>query len=167
MPRFSTSRRMRTIRNGPKSKLCRTCWRRNVEPQLRNVAFRLAGGGRGCVFVPAWACCRRRTPRRLSRRLPRLLKRHEATRIPFAPQPAPPLPPGMTGSDTSDPRYTLKPGIVRRGRSGDGHEARGVLEEAGCVSAYATIRDDPKVQKMLGKLGIERHLEDARSRCRW
>jgi hypothetical protein len=34
----------------------------------------------------------------------------------FAVQPAPPLPPGMTGSNTNDPRYTLKPGCMTRER---------------------------------------------------
>ncbi|MBS1999122.1 MAG: hypothetical protein JSS86_22505, partial [Cyanobacteria bacterium SZAS LIN-2] len=34
---------------------------------------------------------------------------------PFAPQPAPPLPPGMTGSDTKDPRASLKPGMYDAG----------------------------------------------------
>ncbi len=39
---------------------------------------------------------------------------------PFAPQPAPPLPPGMTGSDTKDPRYTLKPGLYDAGEAAMG-----------------------------------------------
>ena len=38
----------------------------------------------------------------------------------FAPQPAPPLPPGMTGSDTNDPRYTLKPGLYDAGEAAFG-----------------------------------------------
>jgi hypothetical protein len=33
----------------------------------------------------------------------------------FAAQPATPLPPGMTGSDTNDPRYTLKAGLYDAG----------------------------------------------------
>ena len=32
---------------------------------------------------------------------------------PFAPQPAPALPPGMTGSDVNDPRAKLRSGDVR------------------------------------------------------
>jgi len=39
---------------------------------------------------------------------------------PFAPQPAPPLPAGMTGSDTSDPRYSLKPGMYDAGEAAMG-----------------------------------------------
>src|SRR5215813_15243715 len=34
---------------------------------------------------------------------------------PFAPEPAPPLPPGMTGSDVNDPRAKLKPGMYDAG----------------------------------------------------
>ena len=31
---------------------------------------------------------------------------------PFAPEPAPTLPPGMSGSDANDPRANLKPGLL-------------------------------------------------------
>ena len=34
---------------------------------------------------------------------------------PFAPEKAPPLPAGMTGSDNKDPRFTLKPGVYDAG----------------------------------------------------
>ena len=34
-----------------------------------------------------------------------------APQNPFAPQPAPPLPEGMTGADPNDPRANLKPGV--------------------------------------------------------
>ena len=36
---------------------------------------------------------------------------------PFAPEPAPPLPAGMTGSDANDPRYKLKPGLFDAGET--------------------------------------------------
>src|SRR5690348_9670763 len=39
---------------------------------------------------------------------------------PFAPQPAPPLPAGMTGSDTSDPRFKLTPGMFDAGETSMG-----------------------------------------------
>src|ERR1700727_429831 len=47
-------------------------------------------------------------------------KAPEAEANPFAPQPAPALPPGMTGSDTKDPRYTLKPGLYDAGEAAFG-----------------------------------------------
>src|SRR5206468_5098432 len=39
----------------------------------------------------------------------------EGDENPFAPKPAPPLPPGMTGSDPSDPRANLTPGLYDAG----------------------------------------------------
>ena len=41
----------------------------------------------------------------------------QAEEDPLAPEPAPPLPPGMTGSDTSDPRAKLKPGWFDAGEA--------------------------------------------------
>jgi len=35
----------------------------------------------------------------------------EEQQNPFAPEPAPELPPGMTGSDVNDPRFKLTPGL--------------------------------------------------------
>ena len=39
---------------------------------------------------------------------------------PFAPEPAPPLPPGMTGSDAADPRARLTPGMYDAGETSMG-----------------------------------------------
>src|SRR5262245_59693041 len=39
----------------------------------------------------------------------------KAEEDPFAPEPAPPLPAGMTGSDANDPRAKLKPGMFDAG----------------------------------------------------
>src|SRR5712664_102873 len=39
---------------------------------------------------------------------------------PFAPQPAPPLPAGMTGSDVNDPRAKLSPGMYDAGEAARG-----------------------------------------------
>src|SRR5690242_20244457 len=43
-----------------------------------------------------------------------------AQQNPFAPQPAPPLPAGMTGADTNDPRAKLKPGMYDAGEVSSG-----------------------------------------------
>ena len=53
---------------------------------------------------------------------------------PFAPVPAPPLPPGMTGSDVNDPRYKLTPGLDDAGEASEGHQAPAAAEKAGSVS---------------------------------
>src|SRR5512146_1452457 len=44
----------------------------------------------------------------------------QAEKNPFAPVPAPPLPPGMTGSNVNDPRYSLKPGLYDAGETSMG-----------------------------------------------
>jgi len=54
---------------------------------------------------------------------------------PFAPQPAPTLPPGMTGSDVNDPRFKLTPGLYDAGEASHGHQARHAGQEARRVSA--------------------------------
>src|SRR6185369_2803626 len=41
----------------------------------------------------------------------------KAEEDPFAPEPAPPLPAGMTGSDANDPRAKLKPGLFDAGET--------------------------------------------------
>src|SRR6476620_3762064 len=44
----------------------------------------------------------------------------EAQADPFAPEAPQPLPPGMTGSDTSDPRAKLSPGLFDAGEAAMG-----------------------------------------------
>src|SRR6516164_472597 len=44
----------------------------------------------------------------------------EESRNPFAPEPAAPLPPGMTGSNVNDPRATLAPGLYDAGEAAMG-----------------------------------------------
>ena len=48
---------------------------------------------------------------------------------PFAPEPAPPLPPGMTGSKHHRPALQALPRHVQRRRNRDGHEASRFREE--------------------------------------
>ena len=72
---------------------------------------------------------------------------------PFAPAPAPPLPAGMTGSDTSDPRYTLKPGLYDAGEAAMGLKHVAFLKKPEAFQITASTPDDPKVQKTLEQLG--------------
>src|SRR5204863_9943774 len=46
---------------------------------------------------------------------PEAAKPSEGEENPFAPEPAPQLQPGMTGSDVNDPRYKLTPGLENAG----------------------------------------------------
>jgi hypothetical protein len=73
---------------------------------------------------------------------------------PFAPAPAPPLPAGMTGSDTSDPRYTLKPGLYDAGEAASGMKHVAFLKKPDTFQITASSPDDPKVQKTLTQLGM-------------
>lgn len=73
---------------------------------------------------------------------------------PFAPVPAPPLPPGMTGSDVNDPRYKLTPGLYNAGEVSMGLKHLLLLKKPDAFQLDATNPDDPKVQKIFGQLGI-------------
>lgn len=81
-------------------------------------------------------------------------KKAEGETNPFEPQPAPPLPPGMTGSDTSDPRYKLAPGVYDAGEASMGMKHLLLLKKPDAFQLGAVDPDDPKVQKMLGQLGV-------------
>ena len=72
----------------------------------------------------------------------------------FAPKPAPPLPPGMTGSDTKDPRYTLKAGMYNAGQAAMGMKHVLFLKKATAFRLGATSPDDPQVDKTLALLGV-------------
>ena len=71
----------------------------------------------------------------------------------FAPKPAPPLPPGMTGSDANDPRYKLKPGLYDAGEAAMGMEHIDFLKKPDPFRLDATSPDDPQVKKTLDMLG--------------
>jgi len=72
----------------------------------------------------------------------------------FAPKPAPPLPPGMTGSSTFDPRYTLKPGLYDAGEAAMGMKHLDFLKKPDAFRLDATSPDDPQVTKVLATLGV-------------
>jgi hypothetical protein len=72
----------------------------------------------------------------------------------FAPKPAPPLPPGMMGSDTKDPRYTLKAGMYNAGQAAMGMKHVLFLKKATAFRLDATSPDDPQVDKTLALLGV-------------
>ena len=73
---------------------------------------------------------------------------------PFAPSPAPPLPPGMTGSDVNDPRYKLTPGLYDAGEASMGMKHLQLLKKPDAFQLGATDPDDPKVTKTIQQLGI-------------
>jgi hypothetical protein len=73
---------------------------------------------------------------------------------PFAPEPAPTLPPGMTGSDENDPRAKLAPGLYDAGETSMGIKHLLLLKKPDAFQLGATDPDDPKVQKMIRQLGV-------------
>ena len=81
-------------------------------------------------------------------------KAPQAEENPFAPQPAPPLPPGMTGSDVNDPRYKLSPGLFDAGEASMGLKHLLLLKKPEAFQLDAVDPNDPRVGKMLGQLGI-------------
>jgi len=73
---------------------------------------------------------------------------------PFAPQPAPVLPPGMTGSTMDDPRVGLKPGLYDAGEAAMGMKRVAFLKKPAAFQLGSDNADDPSVQKTLGQLGV-------------
>jgi len=73
---------------------------------------------------------------------------------PFAVEAAPALPPGMIGSDASDPRAKLTPGFYDAGETAMGLNHVQLLKKPEAFQLGAAEPDDPKVQKMLGQLGV-------------
>jgi hypothetical protein len=78
----------------------------------------------------------------------------DAEENPFAPEPAPTLPPGMTGSDVNDPRAKLTPGMYDAGETSMGMQHLQLLKKPDAFQLGSTDPDDPKVQKTIGQLGI-------------
>jgi hypothetical protein len=72
---------------------------------------------------------------------------------PFAPQPAPPLPAGMTGSDANDPRFKLTPGLFNAGEASMGMKHLLLLKKPDAFQLGTSDADNPRVQKTLSQLG--------------
>src|SRR5258706_7650330 len=73
----------------------------------------------------------------------------------FAPQPAPPLPVGMTGSDVNDPRAQLSPGMYDAGEAAMGIKHLVLLKKPDAFELGSNDPNDPKVNKTLSTvLGV-------------
>src|SRR5205807_7831333 len=68
---------------------------------------------------------------------------------PFAPQPAPPLPAGMMGSDANDPRAKLSPGMYDAGETSMGLKHITLLKKPDAFELGSNDPNDPKVNKTL------------------
>jgi hypothetical protein len=72
---------------------------------------------------------------------------------PFAPEPAGPLPAGMTGADTNDPRAHLTPGFFNAGETAMGLKHILLVKKPTAFQLGSDNPDDPKVQQILGQMG--------------
>ena len=73
---------------------------------------------------------------------------------PFAPEPAPPLPAGMTGSDATDPRAKLTPGMYDAGETSMGIKHLMLLKKPDAFQLGSDDPDSPQVNKSLGLIGV-------------
>jgi hypothetical protein len=74
---------------------------------------------------------------------------NQAPANPFAPQPAPPLPAGMTGSDVNDPRFKLAPGLYDAGEAAMGLKHLELVKKPDAFELGSNDPNDPKVNKTL------------------
>jgi hypothetical protein len=79
-----------------------------------------------------------------------------ANEDPFAPEPAPVLPPGMKGSDVNDPRAKLSPGLYNAGEASMGLKHLILVKKPDAFQLGTDNPDDPRVQKILGGSGAPR-----------
>src|SRR4051812_20778762 len=67
---------------------------------------------------------------------------------------APPLPAGMTGSNTEDQRFKLTPGLYDAGEASMGIKHLMLVKKPDAFQLGSNDADSPNVQKTLGLLGI-------------
>ncbi|HXQ69421.1 MAG TPA: hypothetical protein VN844_03000 [Pyrinomonadaceae bacterium] len=77
----------------------------------------------------------------------------QAQADPFAPEPAGPLPEGMTGSDANDPRAKLTSGVDNAGEAAMGIKHLFLLKKPGAFQLGSDDPNDPKIQKTLSQMG--------------
>jgi hypothetical protein len=123
--------------------------------RVHTMTFRLLVG-----FLLLWSCfagkMQAQTPSSQESTKPENAKpdQKKAEENPFAPEAAPPLPAGMTGSDANDPRAKLKPGMYDAGEISLGMKSLLLLKKPGAFQLDSADPDSPKVQTTLGSLGV-------------
>ena len=117
----------------------------------------LLGGGAVRILAqePAQAPGKQDTAKQdTSKQEPSKKEGDEEEENPFAPQPAPTLPPGMSGSDVNDPRYKLTPGLYDAGETSMGLKHLILVKKPDAFQLGTSDPEDPKVGKTIGLLGI-------------
>jgi hypothetical protein len=113
------------------------------------LAFRLAGVAfAAAVVCSSWGVLQGQTPAAPA------AQAAPEEEDPFTPQPAVPLPTGMTGSTTNDPRVGLRPGLYDAGEVAMGMEHLAFVRKPDAFQLSSTEPDDPAVQKSLDLLGV-------------
>ena len=128
--------------------------------RVQRVAFRLAAVAAIilCFSVSAIQAQKQApqssTPAPDANKAPDAAKAPDADDDPFAAKPAPPLPPGMTGSDVNDPRFKLTPGVYDAGEVSMGMKHLLLLKKPDAFQLGTTDPDDPRVEKTVRQLGV-------------
>jgi hypothetical protein len=118
--------------------------------RMQSLTFRLAGVALGAALVcSSWGALQAQAPA-----APAAKAAPEEDDNPFTPKPAVPLPPGMTGSTTNDPRVGLKPGLYDAGEAAMGIEHLAFVKKPNAFQLSSTNPDDPAVQKSLDLIGV-------------
>jgi hypothetical protein len=112
--------------------------------RIPSLAFRLAGG----TTLAAALCC---SSIAHAQEPAAPAKPAAAEQNPFAPAPAPPLPPGMTGSTMDDPRVGLKGGMYDAGEAALGMEHLDFLKKP---AVFSPSMDPRELDKTLAILGV-------------
>ncbi len=117
-----------------------------------------------CLLIASllfWSCFAARTQAQTPSPSPESTKtpetksaNQEVQANPFAPEPAAPLPAGMTGSDANDPRAKLAPGMYDAAETARGIKQLMLIKKPDAFQPGSADPDDPKVQKILGLLGV-------------
>src|SRR5580700_8090541 len=122
--------------------------------RVQRVAFRLAAVAAIILWFSVSAIQAQKQAPQSSTPAPDAAKAPDADNDPFAAKPAPPLPPGMTGSDVNDPRFKLTPGVYDAGEVSMGMKHLLLLKKPEAFQLGTTDPDDPRVEKTVRQLGV-------------
>ncbi len=118
--------------------------------RVHRIAFHLL-----VASLAFWSCLATGTQAQTSSPSPAPSATPAAPANPFAPQSAPPLPAGMTGSDINDPRAKLSPGMYDAGEAAMGIKHLMLLKKPDAFELGSNDPNDPKVNQTLTRvLGV-------------
>jgi len=107
-----------------------------------------------CFAAPALAQTASPSPQPSPAPTPESKPAGQDAKDPFAPEPAPALPAGMTGANPDDPRAKLSPGMFDAGEASMGMRHLMLLRKPDAFQLGSDDPDSPRVQKTLGLLGV-------------